>query len=203
MKNLQAVLLSFLLLFFVSLTVQAADAKVGEAAPGFTLVDSNGEEHSLADFEGKYVVLEWINYDCPFVVKHYDSGNMQSLQKKYTEKDVVWLAVCSSAPGKQGYFDNEEINKRSSDHNAAFTAYLVDADGKVGKSYGAKTTPHMYVINPEGTLIYAGGIDNIASADQDDIAEATNFVSAALDAAMNGDEVLVKVAKPYGCSVKY
>ena len=203
MKNLQAVLLSFLLLFFVSLTVQAADAKVGEAAPGFTLVDSNGEEHSLADFEGKYVVLEWINYDCPFVVKHYDSGNMQSLQKKYTEKDVVWLAVCSSAPGKQGNFDNEEINKRSSDHNAAFTAYLIDADGKVGKSYGAKTTPHMYVINPEGTLIYAGGIDNIASADQDDIAEATNFVSAALDAAMNGDEVLVKVAKPYGCSVKY
>ncbi len=196
-------LFTILVASLLSINILASDAKVGESAPGFTLVDSNGNEHSLSDFEGKYVVLEWINYDCPFVKKHYNSGNMQSLQKKYTEKDVVWLAVCSSVPGKQGNFSNEVINERSSEHGANFTAYLIDDTGSVGKSYGAKTTPHMYVINPEGTLIYAGGIDDKASTDVDDIETATNYVSAALDAAMNGEEVEVKVSQPYGCSVKY
>lgn len=191
------------LLFFFSLALFAADAKVDEAAPNFTLTDSNGNEHSLSDFKGKYVVLEWINYDCPFVQKHYNSGNMQKLQKEYTEKGVVWLTINSSAEGKQGNFSNEEINERSKEHGTNFTAYLVDASGEVGKMYGAKTTPHMYVINPEGTLIYAGGIDDTPSTDVDDIKTAQNYVSAALDAAMNGKDVEVKIAKPYGCSVKY
>lgn len=199
MKQLK--LISFL--FLISLTIFASDAKVGEAAPDFTLKDSNGNEHSLSDLKGKYVVLEWINYDCPFVRKHYNSGNMQKLQKEYTEKGVVWFAVCSSVPGKQGNFSNEEINKRSKEHGANFTAYLIDDTGEVGKSYGAKTTPHMYVINPEGKLIYAGGIDDTPSTDIDDIKTATNYVRAALDAAMNGKEVAVKVSKPYGCAVKY
>jgi glutathione peroxidase-family protein len=167
------------------------------------LTDSKGETHSLSDFNGKYVVLEWINFDCPFVKKHYNSRNMQKLQKTYTEKDVVWLTICSSAPGKQGNFDSDEINERIEDLGGAMTAYLIDADGTVGKSYSAKTTPHMYIINPEGTLIYAGGIDNIPSADEDDISKATNYVSAALDAAMSGKEVATKTSKPYGCSVKY
>lgn len=191
------------LLLILSLALFASEAKVGEAAPGFTLKDSNGNEHSLSDFADKYVVLEWINYDCPFVVKHYASGNMQMLQEKYTGQDVIWLTICSSVPGKQGNFDNEEINKRSSDHNAKFTAYLIDDTGEVGKAYGAKTTPHMYIISPSGVLEYAGGIDDIPSADQEDIAKATNYVSKALDELMEGKEVEVKTSKPYGCSVKY
>lgn len=196
----------FKLIFFflvISLALFASEAKVGEAAPNFTLKDSNGNEHSLSDFNGKYVVLEWINYDCPFVKKHYESGNMQMLQEKYTAKDVVWLTICSSVPGKQGNYSVEEINKRSSDHKAKFTAYLIDDTGATGKAYGAKTTPHMYVITHEGVLEYAGGIDDIPSADQDDIAKATNYVSKALDELMSGKEVEVKTSKPYGCSVKY
>ncbi|MDZ7764108.1 MAG: thioredoxin family protein [Melioribacteraceae bacterium] len=196
--------ISFLIVTsLLALNLFASEAKIGESAPAFTLVDSKGNEHSLSDFEGKYVVLEWINYDCPFVKKHYDSGNMQSLQKEYTEKGVVWLAVCSSVPGKQGNFSNEEIDSRSEAHGANFTAYLIDDTGEVGKAYGAKTTPHMYIINPEGILEYAGGIDDIPSADQDDIAKATNYVKEAFDALMNSEEVEIKTSKPYGCSVKY
>jgi peroxiredoxin len=191
-----------LLLILTSFTF-AQEAQIDEPAPNFTLTDSKGETHSLSDFEGKYVVLEWINFDCPFVEKHYNSSNMQNLQKKYTEKDIVWLAICSSAPGKQGHFDSEEINERIEDLGGAMTAYLIDEDGIVGKAYGAKTTPHMYIVNPDGNLIYAGGIDNIPSADEDDIPEATNYVSVALDAAMSGKEVVTKTSKPYGCSVKY
>src|SRR5690554_2572867 len=202
MKHVSFFAFLFALFVFV-VTPFAADAKVGEAAPDFTLVDSNGKMHSLSDYKGKFVVLEWINYECPFVKKHYNSGNMQALQKKYTEKGVVWLTICSSAEGKQGYFSPEEINERSQNHGANFTAYLIDESGKVGKTYGAKTTPHMYIINPEGSLIYAGGIDDTPSTDIADIETATNYVAAALDAAMNGEEVEVKVSKPYGCSVKY
>jgi len=191
----------FLLLF--SLALFASDAKVGEAAPDFTLKDSNGNEHSLSDFNGKYVVLEWVNYDCPFVKKHYNSGNMQKLQKEYTDKGVIWLSINSSAPGKQGNYSNEEINKKAKERGANFNAYLVDPTGEVGKMYGAKTTPHMYVINPEGTLVYVGGIDDTPSTDVDDIETATNYVSAALNASMNGKDITVPVSKPYGCSVKY
>ncbi len=126
-------------------------------------------------------MLEWINYDCPFVKKHYNSKNMQSLQEKYTKQDVIWLAVCSSAPGKQGNFSTDEINKRSKEHGAKFTAYLIDEDGKVGKMYGAKTTPHMFIINKDGKLVYAGGIDDKASTDVEDIQKAKNYVSSALE----------------------
>lgn len=195
-------ILAALLLTVAAATASAA-AKVDSPAPAFTLTDSKGNEHSLADFKGKYVVLEWVNYDCPFVRKHYRSGNMQKLQAAYTDKDVVWLSVCSSAPGKQGYFEGEELTARIDEEKAVPTAYLVDADGAVGKQYDAKTTPHMYVINPEGVLIYAGAIDDKASTDVDDVQGAQNHVAAALDAAMGGKAVAVKSSKPYGCSVKY
>jgi hypothetical protein len=178
-------------------------ARVGAAAPEFTLPDADGTNHSLSDYRGKFVVLEWVNFDCPFVRKHYRSGNMPGLQSTYTGKGIIWLSVCSSAPGRQGYFEKDELKERMATEKAVPTAYLVDADGTVGRAYEAKTTPHMFVINPEGTLIYAGGIDNIRSTDIDDIGKATNYVRAALEAAMNGTDVAVTSSAPYGCSVKY
>lgn len=181
----------------------AQQAKLNEQAPDFKLVDSNGKEHSLSSFEGKTVVLEWINYDCPFVKKHYDSKNMQNLQSKYAEKGVVWLAICSSNKGKQGHFSNEEINRRSKNHDAKFAAYLIDENGKVGKMYGAKTTPHMYIIDSTGKLVYAGGIDDKATANLKDIQGAKNYVSLALDELLNGKAVSIQSSTPYGCSVKY
>jgi glutathione peroxidase-family protein len=192
-------------LFLVMLSVIAysQEAKLNELAPNFKLVDSNNKEHSLSDFKDKVVVLEWINFDCPFVQKHYNSKNMQSLQLKYTKQDVIWLTVCSSNKGKQGNFNNDEINKKIKNHNAKMTAYLVDADGKVGKMYGAKTTPHMYIINKDGKLVYAGGIDDKASTDLEDIKGAKNYVSLALDELLAGKNVSVQSSKPYGCSVKY
>lgn len=199
MKN--KLIIIFVLLLGV--TVFSQQARLNETAPDFKLKDSNGKEHSLSDFKGKTVVLEWINYDCPFVKKHYNSKNMQSLQEKYTAKGVIWLVICSSAPGKQGNFSSEEINKRSKDHNAKFTAYLIDEDGKVGKMYGAKTTPHMFIIDKDGKLVYAGGIDDKASTDVEDVKTAKNYVSAALDELLNGKQVTTQSSTPYGCSVKY
>lgn len=195
----------FVILFiiFLSSLVIAQKAKLNETAPDFKLTDSNGNEHSLNDFADKIVVLEWINYDCPFVKKHYDSKNMQSLQEKYTEEGVIWLAICSSNKGKQGNFSVEEINKRSTSHGAKFTAYLIDEDGKVGKKYGAKTTPHMYIIDKSGKLVYAGGIDDKATADVDDIKGSKNYVSSALDELLAENNVSVQSSTPYGCSVKY
>jgi len=195
----------FVILFiiFLSSLVFAQQAKLNESAPEFKLTDSNGSEHSLSDFKGKIVVLEWINYDCPFVKKHYDSKNMQSLQEKYTKEGIIWLAICSSNKGKQGNFSVEEINKRTNERGAKFTAYLIDEDGKVGKMYGAKTTPHMYIIDKIGMLVYAGGIDDKASTDVDDIQDAKNYVASALDELLAGKEVSVQSSAPYGCSVKY
>lgn len=195
----------FVILFiiFISSLVVAQQAKLNESAPDFKLTDSNGSEHSLSDFEGKIVVLEWINFDCPFVKKHYDSKNMQSLQEIYTAKDVVWLAICSSNEGKQGNFSVEEINKRSKNHGTKYIAYLIDEDGKVGKMYGAKTTPHMYIIDKSGLLVYSGGIDDKATTDVDDIKDSKNYVSVALDELLAGKEVSVQSSTPYGCSVKY
>jgi peroxiredoxin len=191
----------FTLLF--AITGFGQDLRVGKTAPDFSLNDPAGKLHQLQKYRGKYVVLEWVNYDCPFVKKHYDSGNMQSLQKKYTGKDVVWLAINSSAPGKQGNFSSEEILKRSKDHGAAFSAYLIDANGEVGRAYGAQTTPHMFIIDPQGQVIYTGGIDNIRSTKIEDISRAKNFVSMALDEALAGQPVSNSISKPYGCSVKY
>ncbi len=176
---------------------------IGKSAPAFSLTDVSGKTHKLKDYRGKYVVLEWINYDCPFVKKHYNSGNMQSLQKTYTDKGVVWLSINSSAPGKQGNFTPEEIVKRSKAHGVSFSAYLMDQDGKVGRKYDAKTTPHMFVIDPKGKLIYMGGIDDIKSTKATDIPKSTNYVAAALDAALAGKDVAVSSTKPYGCGVKY
>jgi peroxiredoxin len=194
-------LVSSLVLCFASLAVAAPE--VGQPAPGFTLTDSTGKEHSLADFKGKTVVLEWVNYGCPFVKKHYDSKNMQTLQKAAAEKGVVWLAICSSAPGKQGNETPESGKTKAAEYGSAATAYLVDADGKVGKLYEARTTPEMFVINPEGTLIYKGAIDDNNSPDPAVIPDSKNFVKAALDDTLAGKPVSIPSTKSYGCSVKY
>ena len=181
----------------------AQNPEVGEPAPNFTLQSASGETHTLADFEGQYVVLEWLNFGCPFVGKHYDSGNMQSLQETYREKGVAWLSIVSSAKGEQGYYPPNEMVEQKQKHDGNMTAILMDSSGEVGRTYGAKVTPHMYVINPEGTLIYKGGIDDKPTTDVADVEGATNYVRAALDQAMNGEDVEVKRAQPYGCTVKY
>ena len=173
------------------------------SAPDFTLKDTNGTSHSLSDFRGKYVVLEWINHDCPFIKKHYKSGNMQQLQKTYKGKGVVWLSINSSAPGKQGNYSSAEWNKLSAKKGAQPTAVLLDPSGKVGRLYGAKTTPHMFIINPEGQLIYNGAIDDIRSADPADVPRANNYVKQVLDEVMGGQSASVSSTQPYGCSVKY
>lgn len=180
-----------------------AEAEVGQAAPAFTLTDITGKTHSLSDFAGKHVVLEWTNYDCPFVKKHYGSGNMQKLQAEYTSKGVVWLSVNSSAPGKQGNFTPEEWQKRSREWNVAATGILLDADGKVGQAYGAKTTPHIFIVAPDGKLAYKGAIDDKPSADPADIESSKNYVKEALDAQLAGGSVPEASTKSYGCSVKY
>jgi len=172
-------------------------------APDFTLPGADGTSYKLSDHKGKIVVLEWVNYGCPFVRKHYDSQNMQTLQRTYRDSGVVWLSICSSAPGKQGYFEGQALTDRIEQEGAAATAYLIDADGAVGKAYGARTTPHMYVIDRGGNLVYAGGIDDVRSANVDDIARATNYVAAALDALLEGRPVPQASSTPYGCSVKY
>lgn len=191
----------FLMIF--SWLVFAQQAKLNESAPDFKLTDSKGNLHSLGDYNGKIVVLEWINFDCPFVKKHYDSKTMQELQSKYSEKGIVWLAVCSSNKGKQGNFSVEEINRRTKSLDARYAGYLIDEDGKVGKMYGAKTTPHMYIINTEGILVYAGGIDDKATTDIKDIPGSKNYVSLALNELLKGNSVSIQSSTPYGCSVKY
>jgi len=177
--------------------------KVGDTAPDFKGTDSNGKTQSLDQYRGRYVVLEWHNHDCPFTRKHYASGNMQSLQKLWTGKGVVWLTVISSAPGNEGYMTAAEENSYMKKVNAVPTATILDPTGVIGKEYGAKTTPDMFVINPEGKLIYAGAIDDHASTDPEDIKTSKNYVSEALTEAMAGKEVGTAVTRPYGCSVKY
>lgn len=195
----------FLVLFFAaSLGLNAHAAVVlNEAAPDFALTDSNGQEHHLFDFKGKHVVLEWVNFECPFVRKHYDGGNMQGLQKEFTARDVVWLSINSSAEGNQRNFKAEEINARIVTEGAAPTAYLIDASGDVGRMYGAKTTPHMFVINPDGVLVYEGAIDDTPSYDSADIPNSVNYVREALTQSMDGAVVATPQSKSYGCSVKY
>jgi peroxiredoxin len=181
----------------------AAAALVGQPAPAFTATDSNGKAQSLASYKGKFVVLEWTNDECPFVGKHYGSGNMQGLQKTYTQKGVVWLTINSSAPGKEGYVDAARANAIVKQEGAAPTAYLLDPQGTVGRAYGAKTTPHMFVVDAQGQLVYAGGIDDKASTDEADVKTAKNYVRAALDEAMAGKPVSVTASQSYGCAVKY
>jgi len=190
-------------IMLLGISFQAHALTVGEEAPIFSLSDTHGSEHALSDYRGRYVVLEWVNYDCPFVKKHYGSGNMQALQAKYTAQDVVWLSIASSAPGKQGYYEATEWNVLIKERGAAASSVLLDPKGDTGRLYGAKTTPHMYIVSPEGTLLYQGAIDNISSADQDDIPRASNYVAGALDSVLAGGEVPVASTKSYGCSVKY
>lgn len=184
--------------------VASAAVEVGTAAPDFSLLDAQGKSRSLAEFKGKTVVLEWNNPECPFVKKHYNaSTNMQNQQKAANAEGVVWLSVNSGAPGKQGAMDGNAAIAKIAALQAAPSAYLIDSDGKVGRSYDAKTTPHMYVIDGSGVLRYAGAIDSNASADAADIAGATQYVSQALAELKAGKPVSTAVTKPYGCSVKY
>ena len=185
------------------LVAPAWAARVGEPAPAFTAADSNGVKHALVDYAGKFVALEWHNNGCPYVRKHYNSGNMQKLQKAWTGRGVVWLTVISSAPGKQGYVTAAEENAYLKQVDAAPTAVLLDPAGSLGHLYDAKTSPHMFIINPSGTLIYNGAIDDQPTPDPASVAGATNFVGQALTEAMAGKPVSVPTSRPYGCSVKY
>lgn len=178
-------------------------AVVGKPAPPIQLRDVDGETVRLDSFQGKFVVLEWVNFQCPFVGKHYGSGNMQKLQKKYTDEGVVWISICSSARGKQGYVTGPQAKQILKEKGAAPTRFLLDPKGTVGKAYGAKTTPHMFVIDPKGIVRYNGAIDDKPSTKRADIETAKNYLTAALDAAMAGKKIEVAASQPYGCSVKY
>jgi peroxiredoxin len=203
-KKLQILLLAvtcwMALGYFAAISAEVA---IGKQAPDFKLTDTNGKEQSLSDYRGNYIVLEWTNPDCPFVHKHYDTGNMQNLQKAYTEKGVVWFSIDSSAPGKQGNYPPAMLNGIMAKRGAKPTAFLVDSDGALGRLYGAKTTPHMFVVDPEGKLIYDGAIDDKPSTNHDDIASAKNYVQLALDEAMSGKDVSTTSTPSYGCSIKY
>lgn len=180
-----------------------AQAVVGQAAPAFSVADTQGQTQALDQYKGKWVVLEWTNHECPFVKKHYGAGNMQKLQKDYAAKGVAWLTVISSAPGKQGHLTPAQADQLTKERGAAPRAVLLDAAGTMGRAYGAKTTPHMYVIDPTGKLLYAGAIDDTPSTDPADIPRSRNYVSAALEAALAGKPVPTATSTPYGCSVKY
>jgi peroxiredoxin len=173
-------------------------------APSFELTDSQGKTHKNSDYKGKIIVLEFINYSCPFVKKHYDaSGNIPSLQKNFKDKGVIWLSICSSGQGMQGHFSSAELKKIQTKNGANPSAYLIDADGKVGKSYGAKVTPHFFIINKAGELAYQGGIDSKKSTKASDIANSEPYVKDALNTLLQGNAVSTSKTKPYGCGVKY
>nr|WP_186329867.1 thioredoxin family protein [Variovorax boronicumulans] len=180
-----------------------AAAAVGQPAPAFTLTDTSGKTRTLAEFKGKTVVLEWTNPGCPFVRKHYDSANLPGLQKEFTAKDVVWLAVNSTEKAASDYLPPQQLARWIQDKSGAPTATLMDEEGTVGKAYGARTTPHMYIVNPQGTLVYAGGIDSIASARTSDIQTATNYVRQGLNEALAGKPISQAQTPPYGCTIKY
>ena len=181
----------------------AQEVRIGAAAPDFKATDSNGKTESLDQYHGKYVVLEWHNQGCPYTKKHYISGNMQTLQKEWTAKGVVWLTVISSAPGEQGYVTAGQENSYLTKMHAVPTAVLLDSDAKVARMYSAKTTPQMVVIDPAGKVIYDGAIDDKPTPDPEDIRGAKNYVDEALTAAMAGKAVPTPYTRPYGCSVKY
>ena len=200
--NFRSTVFGMLLVCGVSAPAWAKVA-VGEPAPDFSLTDSNGKTQTLSQYKGKIVVLEWNNPECPFVGKHYNSGNMQKQQAEAASEGVVWLTVNSGAAGKQGHLDASEAKAYVAKVGGKESSYLLDADGKVGHAYDAKTTPHMYVIDKDGTLRYMGGIDSIASTDVDDIPKATQYVRQALSELASGKTVSVTTSEPYGCSVKY
>lgn len=197
-------LLAMLLTLAASTALFAADSPaVGTAAPDFSLTDSKGKAQTVSQYKGKYVVLEWFSPECPFVKKHYGSGNMQKLQEEFTGKGVVWLSIDSSAPGLEGHLTAEQANAKMTEWKTKQTALVLDPDGKAGRSYGAKNTPHMFVINPEGKIVYEGAIDSKATPNPSDIANSTNYVKVALEESLAGKTVSNANTKPYGCSVKY
>ncbi len=199
MKSYHYLLLSLLALVSTS----NAAVSTGSLAPDFTLKDSTGATHTLSSFKGKYVVLEWTNHRCPFVVKHYAKGDMQATQKALTSDGVIWLQINSSAPGKQGHLTAADAEALRESLNMESTAMLLDESGEVGRTYDARTTPHMYLISPEGTLIYQGAIDSIKSTRQSDVAKATNYVKAAYESAKAGKPIENATTTAYGCGVKY
>lgn len=195
---------SFALLLLIAIpALSMADAVPGKPAPPFEVKDARGQVQKLSDYQGKWLVLEWFNKDCPYVRKHYGSSNMQGLQQRYVTQGVAWLSVISSAPGKQGYVEPAEALDTVKTTKSAASQVLLDPSGTMGKAYGAKTTPHMFVIDPRGTVIYAGGIDDNDSANPAVIPTSKNYVSAALDAALAGQKVVTASARPYGCHVQY
>ena len=181
----------------------ADEAIVGQPAPGFSVTDTDGHTQTLSALRGKFVVLEWFNPECPFVRKHYGSGNMQATQKDATAKGAVWLSVDSAAPGKQGHVTPEQANAFMQAQGGSPTAIVLDPDGTLGHRYGARTTPHLFIIDPTGTVVYTGAIDDTPSTDPADVVHATNYVRQALSEAMAGTPVSVPASQPYGCSVKY
>lgn len=183
-------------------TAQAAP-EVSQPAPDFTAVTASGETLALTGLEGKTVILEWTNHLCPFVSKHYGSGNMQALQQEMAGEDLVWLQVISSAPGRQGYVEGDKAIGLNAERDAAPSDILMDPEGTIGRAYAARVTPHMYIIDPEGTLQYMGGIDSIASANPADIDEATNYVREAMAALSAGQAVPNPITRAYGCTIKY
>lgn len=181
----------------------AAAPEVGKPAPDFTGTDTKGESHTLSDLRGKTVILEWTNDGCPYVQKHYNSGNMQKLQKETTADGVVWLTIASSAPGTQGNLKPAEHDALMQKFEAAPSAVIIDEEGTIGRAYGAQATPHMYIITPDGNLAYKGAIDDKPTADVADVEGATNYVRGALDQIAAGKPVDPAVTRAYGCSIKY
>jgi peroxiredoxin len=191
------------IIFMALACTRAFALKPGESAPDFHGTDSNGKAQTLSQYRGKFVVLEWANEGCPYEQKHYKSGNMERLQKEWTAKGVVWLSILSSAPGQQGNVTPEQENEYLRTTHAAPTAAILDPSGTIGRLYNAKTTPHMFVIDPQGKLVYEGAIDDQPSTDPATLQGAHNYVSAALEEAMAGKPVTKPVTQSYGCSVKY
>jgi len=192
-----------LVLGLTLISAARAAPSVGQAAPDFTLTDTSGKSVRLSDFKGRHVVLEWVNPGCPYVRKHYSSANMQGTQKETTGKGVVWLAINSTETAHGDYLAPDKLAAWMTQQQAAPTRTLMDAEGTVGQVYGARTTPHMYIINPQGQLIYAGGIDSIPSSRAEDIKAAVNYVRQGVSQALAGQALSNPTTRPYGCSIKY
>jgi alkyl hydroperoxide reductase subunit AhpC len=200
----QVALITLAALLPLTTPVDTDPPRIGEAAPTFTLPDTYGNTHNLEQYRGQWVVLEWLNYGCPYVVKHYHTtGNIPAQQAKWAEQGVVWLAIVSSSPGTQGYYEPAGMNAESAKAGSKAAAVLLDPAGDVGRAYDARTTPQMFVIDPQGRVVYMGGIDDIATTRAEDLERATQYVDVALTEARAGRAVTTPVSRPYGCSVKY
>lgn len=186
-----------------TITRAAANPQAGSAAPGFSATDSKGKQHTLSAYKGKIIVLEWTNHECPYTVKHYDTGNMQVLQKSATDSGGIWFTVASSRPGTQGHVNALEADKLTDDRNARPTAVLLDPRGELGRLYAARTAPHIYIIDPAGTLVYMGAIDDQPTANHASVKTARNYIREALDAMAAGRPIATASTRPYGCTIKY